>query len=123
MQPTRKSIRATPTTAGITYNYLNLLEEIKKGASEKVKYLYDATGRKLAQEVYNSSGILVKTTDYIGEMVYENNVLKMLQHAEGRVLPDGANWEYQYFLKDHLGNVRVTFTGENANSHQLHNRF
>ncbi len=100
------------TAGAITYNYLNLPEEIKKGASEKVKYLYDATGRKLAQEVYNSSGILVKTTDYIGEMVYENNVLKMLQHAEGRVLPDGANWEYQYFLKDHLGNVRVTFTAK-----------
>ena len=77
-----------------------------------MKYLYDAAGRKLAQEVYNTSGTLVKTTDYIGEMVYENNVLKLLQHAEGRTLPDGANWEYQYFIKDHLGNVRVTFTAK-----------
>ena len=100
------------TAGDIKYNYLNLPEEIKKGASEKVKYLYDAAGRKLAQEVYNTSGTLVKTTDYIGEMVYENNVLKLLQHAEGRTLPDGANWEYQYFIKDHLGNVRVTFTAK-----------
>ncbi|HTF18695.1 MAG TPA: hypothetical protein VK658_11510 [Chryseolinea sp.] len=45
-------------------------------------------------------------------MVYENNVLKLLQQGEGRVLPDGAGWEYQYFIKDHLGNVRVTFTAK-----------
>jgi hypothetical protein len=45
-------------------------------------------------------------------MVYENNVLKIINHAEGRILPDGANWEYQYHLKDHLGNVRVTFTSK-----------
>ncbi|MEJ7645920.1 MAG: fibronectin type III domain-containing protein [Chryseolinea sp.] len=96
----------------IKYNYLNLPEEIKKGANEKVKYIYDAAGRKLAQEVYNTSGTLVKTTDYIGETVYENNVLKLIQHGEGRVLPDGANWEYQYYVKDHLGNVRVTFTAK-----------
>jgi hypothetical protein len=65
---------------------------------------------KLTQEVYNASNVLIKSTDYIGEYIYENNVLKIIQHAEGRVLPDGANWEYQYNLKDHLGNVRVTFT-------------
>ncbi len=99
------------TKGNIKYNYLNLPEEIVKG-TEKVKYIYDASGRKLAQEVYNTSGALTKTTDYIGEMVYENNVLKMIQHPEGRVLPDGANWEYQYHLKDHLGNVRVTFTSK-----------
>ena len=101
-----------PTTNGILYNFLNLPEQVNKGTSEKVKYIYDAAGRKLAQEVYNTSGVLVKTTDYIGEMVYENNALKLIQHPEGRVLPDGANWEYQYFIKDHLGNVRITFTAK-----------
>jgi RHS repeat-associated protein len=96
--------------ADIKYNYLNLPTEIKKGA-ESIRYIYDATGKKLAQEVYsNNGGTLVKYTDYIGELVYEGNVLQFIQHPEGRVLPDGAGWEYQYHLKDHLGNVRVTFT-------------
>jgi len=90
----------------IKYNFLNLPIEVIKG-TEKVRYIYDATGRKLAQELYNSSGTLVKTTDYIGELIFENNTLKMIQHAEGRVMTDG---EYQYYLKDHLGNIRVTFT-------------
>jgi RHS repeat-associated protein len=98
----------------IKYNFLNLPMEINKG-SEKLKYIYDAAGRKLSQEVYNTSGTVVKVTDYIDDLVLEgtttmNAVLKMILHPEGRILPDGANWEYQYHLKDHLGNVRLTFT-------------
>jgi RHS repeat-associated protein len=97
----------------IKYNYLNLPTEITKSTGEKIKYIYDATGRKLTQEVYATNGTtIVKVTDYIGELVYEGTTpsLKMIQHGEGRILPDGTNWEYQYHLKDHLGNVRVTFT-------------
>lgn len=99
----------------IKYNFLNLPEQITKGA-EKVKYIYDATGLKLSQEVYSSSGVLSKVTDYVGEMILEGTTaataLKMILHSEGRILPDAAGWEYQYHLKDHLGNVRLTFTGK-----------
>ncbi len=99
----------------IKYNFLNLPVEIIKGA-EKVKYIYNATGLKLSQEVYNSSGVLSKVTDYVGEMILEGSTsatsLKMIMHSEGRILPDGAGWEYQYHLKDHLGNTRLTFTGK-----------
>lgn len=91
----------------ITYNYLNLPQQVNKGATDYIVYTYDATGRKLSQQVFGGSP---KTTDYIGEMIYENNALQFINTSEGRVLPDGAAWEYQYHLKDHLGNVRVTFT-------------
>lgn len=93
----------------IAYNHLNLPKQVNKGATDYIVYTYDATGRKLAQQVY---GATPKRTDYIGEMVFEGTTpaLKIINHTEGRILPDGANWEYQYHLKDHLGNVRVTFT-------------
>jgi RHS repeat-associated protein len=42
--------------------------------------------------------------------VYENDTLRFINHEEGRVIPQGN--EYQYHLKDHLGNVRVTFTSK-----------
>ncbi|MEM6526522.1 MAG: RHS repeat-associated core domain-containing protein, partial [Bacteroidota bacterium] len=53
-----------------------------------------------------------KTTDYVGEFIYENNELQLIQHEEGRIVPDPAtgNYDYEYYLKDHLGNTRVTFT-------------
>ncbi|MFN7655697.1 MAG: RHS repeat-associated core domain-containing protein, partial [Cyclobacteriaceae bacterium] len=91
----------------VNYNYLNLPQQVNKGATDYVVYTYDAAGRKWAQQVFGSTP---KTTDYLGELIYEGGNLQSVQMGEGRVLPDGAGWEYQYYLKDHLGNVHVTFT-------------
>ena len=94
----------------ITYNHLNLPVQVTKVSGEYVKYFYDATGRKLCQQVFNSSSALTKQTDYAGEYFYENDTLKFINHDEGRIVMTGTSPEYQYHLKDHLGNVRVTFT-------------
>ena len=103
----------------ITYNHLNLPQQVNKGATDYIVYTYDASGKKLSQRVFGTSA---KTTDYLGELIFENNTLRFVNHSEGRVVPDGANWEYQYHLKDHLGNVRSTFTTKqitNANTATL----
>ncbi|MFZ1807622.1 MAG: RHS repeat-associated core domain-containing protein, partial [Cyclobacteriaceae bacterium] len=101
----------------ITYNHLNLPEKVTKGTGEYIKYIYDAGGRKLAQQVYEANNTLKKTTDYVGEYIYENDTLRFINTEEGRVVTPlssgegaGGEVEYQYHLKDHLGNVRVTFT-------------
>jgi RHS repeat-associated protein len=95
----------------ITYNYLNLPAQVAKNTGEVVKYAYDATGRKLRQDVYLANGTLKKRTDYVGEYFYENDTLKFINHEEGRVTMTSSP-EYQYHLKDHLGNVRLTFTSK-----------
>ena len=96
---------------GITYNHLNLPSLVTKG-NDYIKYVYSAAGMKLAQEVY-VGGALEKRTDYLGEFYYENNVLKFINHEEGRVvLQDGGQPQYQYTLKDHLGNNRITFAAD-----------
>ncbi len=100
----------------IKYNYLNLPATVKKSGADSVQYVYDATGRKLRQIVY---GAAPKTTDYAGGFIYENDTLRFINHEEGRILPDTSStaehpWEYQYYLKDHLGNVRVTFSEKTA---------
>jgi RHS repeat-associated protein len=89
----------------ITSNLLNLPMQVNKSASEYLVYSYDAMGRKLSQQVI---GTAAKTTDYIGDFVYENNILQFIHHGEGRIVMTGTTPEYQYFLKDHLGNVRLT---------------
>jgi RHS repeat-associated protein len=75
-----------------------------------MSYIYDASGRKLNQSVFNMAGDLQKSTDYNGDLFYENDTLKFINHDEGRIIMTGATPEYQYHLKDHLGNVRMTFT-------------
>lgn len=94
----------------ITYNHLNLPEKVTKGTGEYIKYIYDAGGRKLSQQVFEANNTLKKTTDYVGEYVYENDTLRFINTEEGRVTMKDGEAEYQYHLKDHLGNVRVTFT-------------
>ncbi len=68
-----------------------------------VKYLYDVNGVKLRTEhILNGD---TQITDYCGNAVYENGALKMLLNEAGYVsLP---NEVFHFYLKDHLGNVRV----------------
>jgi RHS repeat-associated protein len=103
---------ANKKITSISYNNLNLPEEVIFENGNKIVYIYDASGTKLRQEVYEDNS-LIKTTDYIGSLIVQNDTLQFIQTAEGRVVPKTADGvdknEYQYHLKDHLGNVRTTF--------------
>lgn len=70
-------------TSAITYNYLNLPEIISRGGNT-IRYIYDASGRKLSQATI--FGAVQKQMDYLGEFNYENDVLQFVQHEEGRVV-------------------------------------
>src|SRR5690606_8914493 len=108
-----KDITGVTTAAGeseIAYNYLNLPKKVVKSSGDHLEFTYDASGRKLRQQVFDASGTRVNYTDYAGEFIYENGALQFIAHGDGRVLVDDGTPEFQYFLKDHLGNVRVTFT-------------
>lgn len=104
----------------ISYNHLNLPETVILSGSEasRIEYEYDAAGTKLSQKVYDDQDQLQKTRTYAGEFIYEDDKLQLIQHEEGRIVPKRdindiiTGFEYQYHLKDHLGNVRVTFTSE-----------
>ncbi|MEL7002300.1 MAG: RHS repeat-associated core domain-containing protein [Bacteroidota bacterium] len=98
----------------IEYNLLNLPSKVVKVDGQYMTYIYDASGTKLSQEVYDANDQLIKSTDYIGGMIYENDELQFVQHEEGRVVNDQTtdSWEYQYNLTDHLGNVRASFTSK-----------
>ncbi|WP_224994345.1 DUF6443 domain-containing protein [Cesiribacter sp. SM1] len=100
----------------IKYNHLNLPKEVVKDDDSRIVYTYDAAGIKLRQQVFNGAGEQLKQTDYIGGLVYEDQALQFMQHGEGRVLLGAASAdgepEYQYHMKDHLGNVRLTFTSK-----------
>ncbi|WP_221409762.1 RHS repeat-associated core domain-containing protein [Pseudochryseolinea flava] len=101
-QDLNKGINAS----GITYNLLNLPETVTKGGNT-IRYIYDATGRKLCQVV--ASGSNAKQTDYAGEFIYENNALQFINHEEGRIVVGGTKLIYE----DH-GEVTTSMTAVNA---------
>lgn len=120
--------------AWIKYNSLNLPEKIQFSNGNKAEYFYDASGVKYkAQWGYavntqniplgafnteNNSLSGVTRTEYCGNYVYENGVLRRIITPEGFVSANnnlsntymGVSWYYRYFLKDHLGNTRRTLS-------------
>ena len=59
----------------------------------------------------------VTTTLYIGQAVYENDLLQFIGHEEGRMRykPDHeGGFVFDYFIKDHLGNIRMVLTEEQS---------
>lgn len=89
----------------ITYNHLNLPQVITfTGTNRKIEYQYTAEGVKVRQ--VNTDGATVKTYDYLGEFVFENSALSYVLHEEGRAALESSVFQYEFFIKDHLGNVR-----------------
>jgi len=106
--------------SSITYNHLNLPDVIAIPGKGTISYVYDAGGNKLKKIV--QEGANTTTTTYIGGFIYESknagsDDLQFFAMEEGRIRPvkDGNNitsFNYDYFIKDHLGNVRTVLTEE-----------
>jgi hypothetical protein len=72
-----------------------------------IRYTYGPEG-DLMTVTYHSTGTgaATKTLQYVGELVFENNVLTDINHELGRVLANNG-FKYQYYLTNHLGKPRV----------------
>ncbi len=107
-----------------------------------ITYTYDASGMKLKKQVqelgvtvvHNGTSYLsdiTSTTLYVSGFVYETKVysnatlntalgyieqLQFAQHEEGRVrlkiLNSVLSLHYDYFIRDHVGNIRMALTEE-----------
>jgi RHS repeat-associated protein len=121
--------------SGINYNYLNLPSLITIPGKGTIVYTYDAAGNKLKKQTIDNSILgktITTTTTYMGGFIYESkttspadankpdytDVLQFFGQEEGRVRfkplagTTPASFVYDYFLKDHLGNVRMVLTDE-----------
>ncbi len=125
-----------------TYNLLNM-PRVVTFAKGTVTYVYDAAGIKL-KKIVQENGASVKlgantytsdittTTSYFGGFVYQSKsyshaslsslnqpeALLYAGHDEGRArlkqAGSGWQWVFDYFVSDHLGNIRMTLTDETA---------
>ena len=91
---------------GISYNCLNLPNAVTFSDGSTITYTYGADGTKL--RTVHKIGSTTTTTDYCGNVVYENGVQKLLLTEEGYVTLSDS--KYHYYLKDHQGNNRVVIS-------------
>ena len=92
--------------SGITYNFLNLPNAVTFSDGSTITYTYGADGTKL--RTVHKIGSTTTTTDYCGNVVYENGVQKLLLTEEGYITLSDS--KYHYYLKDHQGNNRVVIS-------------
>ena len=111
-----------------------------KGA---INYMYTSDGARLRKTVHDyeipGRTVTITTTNYINGFIYETrsytdavtsqtvveytDVLQSIAHEEGRIRlekpttatcqPKSERFIYDYFVKDHLGNVRMLLTEQN----------
>jgi len=104
----------------IEYNVEGLVTAVFSDAGKTlplVRYVYDEAGGRIKKISYNGSGAVIKTTYYIGGVIYEQDLgqpaplqTEVAINAGGRV---GVYFRqgnaYRYEMQDHLGNVRAVF--------------
>ncbi|WP_315817065.1 hypothetical protein [Paraflavitalea speifideaquila] len=112
---------ANKNISSITYNHLNLPQIMQVSGKGSIEYVYDAFGGKLKKQVIDLTQSPGKVTNtlYLGGAVFQDDTLQLIGHEEGRLryvkrkfVNGDSTWNlvYDYFLKDHLGNVRMVLT-------------
>ncbi len=103
----------TDNIKGLTlnYNFQDLPTDVTK-TSGSIKNVYDATGGLIQKKIVEGANTTVYY--YWGPFVYRNDSLMYVTHSEGRSrwLPDSNVFRHDYFVKDHLGNVRTVVTSD-----------
>jgi RHS repeat-associated protein len=102
----------------ISYNHLNLPTQINFGTgANKITYTYSATGQKQSKSVTNNG--VTTYTQYAGAYTYEKigagaYTLQYIAQPEGYIYKNASGvYQYAYQYKDHLGNIRLSYTDSN----------
>ncbi len=97
----------------IQYNCLNLPSRIYFTNRHVMDYVYNADGELLqmsARALHQLPRPQLDTKYYAGNVIFTGRFLSMLLTDEGYVtFASNGTPTYHYYLKDHLGNVRVVF--------------
>ena len=87
------------------YNLLDRPQKITLSGGKVIDYKYAADGTKLQEKT--TSGGTVKTVDYVGDCIYEDGILKKILLDGAYASLSGSQVSYHFFLRDHLGSIRV----------------
>jgi RHS repeat-associated protein len=95
----------------IAYNHLSLVKTVTKG-TDVLKYTYDATCRRIKKQLNNA------TPRWYMDGVERSGDTTMIHTEYGRIRRNATAdpWKWDYFLKDHLGNVRVVLEAPSSSA-------
>ena len=101
------NVISTPENAcSYGYNYLNLVEEVRRNGSVSARYKYLADGTKLEVSDAMGCGFL-----YFGSLIYSKRgtiyTPESVGFTGGRIVCTSAGSEVLYHVTDYLGSVRV----------------
>ena len=96
------------------YNELNLPNRISK-ANTTMYFTYTADGKKIFKNIDNKEVRFYDDgIEFIKARLDSPNVkLEIINTDDGKIQVKGTKYYYQYFLKDHLGNVRAIVSDSN----------
>ncbi|QJP35152.1 RHS repeat-associated core domain-containing protein [Nonlabens sp. Ci31] len=98
---------------------MNLSAKDRFAGDQKINYIYDAAGIKMQKRVYHATShtVPIKITSYAGNYIYEKESttesLQFFSYPEGYVEKNGSSFDYVYQYKDHLKNVRLSYSDSN----------
>jgi RHS repeat-associated protein len=98
----------------VHYSFLNLPNVIGFDNEDSLIFRYDARGTKLAKYSKANGQSLWSIKTYLGSFEYEDDQLIATYFEEGRAALNGNAFQYEYCIKDHLGNSRLTFSDLNG---------
>lgn len=90
---------------GVDYTWFNKPQTVYFPTSS-IHYTYDAAGNKLQEVVKVSTR--QSYTNYISGAVYKGGLMNYISTAQGRTNMVFTTPRQEYFVKDHLGNIRST---------------
>ena len=88
------------------YNFMNMPEYRRLSSAEEWT-VYDANGEKQAVYSYDSSNSTTRKLEYACNLIFYNGSPNWLLTDGGHIELGGDTPVYQWWLTDHLGNVRV----------------
>ena len=94
--------------SSIQYNFLNLPANITYSSGKSAAYIYDANGQKLRTSYKASASATAVPTDYCGNMIYENGVLKQVLVDGGYMTVTGTPF-YTYASARDVGNIAAGY--------------
>jgi RHS repeat-associated protein len=108
------SIDPTKLNLDSPHNHLNLPAKWDFGSNNIIEFWYDGLGTKL-RKIVKVNNVVALTHDYLGAVEVKNNATEAVYNEEGRAFMNAGAFRYEYLLRDHLGNTRVSFTDKNGN--------